>query len=170
MSRLLKSGIPALIFLVLLNCSGKNADELLKEGEKFIKQKKYSEAAEVYKKVLDEFPDSPKSAKAMFELAKLYQGKVLKNIGEKESLKKAVEYYKNIFEKFPESNEAPSALFMAGFIEANELKDYDSAKETYNLYLKNFPEGDLADDAKIELANLGKTPEEILMEKLKKSK
>ncbi len=170
MREILKVGLTFLIFLVLVSCSGKNEKELMNEGNKFIKEKKYSEAAAVFKKIINEFPESGQTAAAMFELAKLYQGKVLKDIDEKESLKEAVKYYKQIFEKFPKAKEASSALFMAGFIEANELKDLEAAKKTYNLYLENFPDGELADDAKIELANLGKSPEEILMEKLKNSK
>ena len=58
-------------------------------------------------------------------------------------------------------------LFMAGFILANDLQDFDSAKETYELYLEKYPNGQLADDARVELENLGKTPEEILLEKIK---
>ncbi len=158
-----------LVFM-LAGCSGKNEAGLWKEGKELIKQKKYSEAAASFKSLLDKFPDGEHAADAMFELAKLYQGKVLKNIDEKESLKEAVNYYKKIFEKYPKAKVAPSALFMAGFIEANELGDLEAAKKTYNLYLENFPDGELADDAKIELANLGKSPEEILMEKLKNSK
>ncbi len=55
---------------------------------------------------------------------------------------------------------------MAGFILANDLQDFDAAKETYELYIEKYPDGQLADDAKIELENLGKTPEEILLEKI----
>ena len=56
---------------------------------------------------------------------------------------------------------------MAGFILANELNDLSGAKETYELFIQKFPEGSLVDDAKVELENLGKTPEEILMNKIK---
>ncbi len=170
MQKLLQGGLIVLLSIFIAACAGKNETDLLNEGNKFIKEKKYEEAAASFQKVIDEYPESKAAAKAMFELAKMYQGKVLKNVGEKESLKKAVEYYKRIYEKFPDSEQAPASLFMAGFIEANELKDFDAAKETYNLYLEKYPNGELADDAKIELANLGKSPEEILMEKLKNSK
>ncbi len=55
---------------------------------------------------------------------------------------------------------------MSGFILANELQDYEAARKSYELYLSKFPNGELADDAKVELANLGKTPEEILKDKI----
>ena len=55
---------------------------------------------------------------------------------------------------------------MAGFILANDLEDLDEAKSTYELYLEKYPNGQLADDARVELENLGKSPEEILLEKI----
>ena len=54
---------------------------------------------------------------------------------------------------------------MAGFILANELKEFKEAGKMYNLYIQKYPNGELADDAKIELQNLGKSPEEILSHK-----
>jgi hypothetical protein len=51
---------------------------------------------------------------------------------------------------------------MAGFVEANELQNYEAATETYNLFLKTFPDHELATSAKEELDNMGLTPEEIL--------
>jgi TolA-binding protein len=93
---------------------------------------------------------------------------VLKNLGEKEPLVKSVRVYKSIFEKYPSHDEAENSLFMAGFILANDLNDLDAAKSTYELYLEKYPNGQLADDARVELENLGKSPEEILLEKIRK--
>ena len=55
---------------------------------------------------------------------------------------------------------------MAGFILANDIKDYPAAREVYNKFLSEYPEGELAFSAKAELENLGKDPEEILKEKI----
>ena len=57
-------------------------------------------------------------------------------------------------------------LFMAGFVQANDLHDYDAASETYNLFLKTYPDHELATSAKEELDNMGLTPEEILKKNL----
>jgi len=156
--------------LLLFGCSSKSADNIFNEATSLIQQKKYNEALNKFKTVVEQFPSSPKTADAMFEIAKLYQGKVVKNIGEKESLVEAVKYYKKVYDNFPNSKIAPKSLFMAGFIEANELNDYDSAKKTYNTYLEKYPKDELVKDAKVELQNLGKSPEEILKERLQESK
>lgn len=132
--------------------------------------KDYSKAMVTFKKVVKQFPKSEEARKSLFEIANLYQGKVLKNISSEESLKNAVKYYKKIFDNFPDSKDASKALFMAGFTAANDLKNYDEAKKLYNLYLEKFPDGKLVTDAKIELSNLGKSPEEILKGKIKENK
>ena len=38
-------------------------------------------------------------------------------------------------------------------------------KASYKIYIKRFPNGKLLNDAKVELENLGKSPEEILSSK-----
>lgn len=96
----------------------------------------------------------------------MYQGQVVKNLDPAESLKKSVSLYKQIFNEYPNSEKAESSLFMASFILANDIRDYESAKKSYELYLEKYPNGNLAKDAKIELQNLGKTPEQVLKEKL----
>jgi TolA-binding protein len=73
-----------------------------------------------------------------------------------------VELFRSVYEKYPNSEQAPMGLFMAGFVEANELNDYDAATKTYNLFLETFPDHELATSAKEELDNMGLTPEEIL--------
>ncbi|KAA0251995.1 MAG: hypothetical protein EDM75_12480 [Chlorobiota bacterium] len=61
------------------------------------------------------------------------------------------------------------ALFYAGFIYGNELGDIAKATENYNLLIKEYPEHPAAKLAKDDLALLGKTPEELLNEALKKN-
>ncbi|GIV45488.1 MAG: hypothetical protein KatS3mg036_0306 [Ignavibacterium sp.] len=54
---------------------------------------------------------------------------------------------------------------MAGFICAENLKDYKRAEYYYKKFLKAYPDHELASSVKVELDNLGKSPEEILKEK-----
>ncbi len=152
--------------LLFLSCSGKSDKDLFDEASKLLKEKKYSEAVVIFDQIAKEFPESENAINALFENAKIYQGQIIKSVDPKESLRKSVEIYKSIFEKYPDSDKAASAIFMSGFILANELQDYEAARKSYELYLSKFPNGELADDAKVELANLGKTPEEILKDKI----
>ena len=156
-----------LLSFIFTFCGGKSPQDNYDEATKLLTEQKYDEAVVIFEEIAEKSKDNELTSKALFETAKLYQGKVIKNLSGKESLLKSVEVYKKIYELYPSSKEAENSLFMAGFILANELNDLDAAKETYELFLKKFPEGSLADDAKIELENLGKSPEEILMNKIK---
>ena len=82
------------------------------------------------------------------------------------SLKKSVELFKGMYEKYPKSEQAATGIFMAGFVEANELHDYDAATITYNSFIKLFPNHELITSAKEELDNMGLTPEEILQKNI----
>lgn len=83
-----------------------------------------------------------------------------------EEPQKAIEIYSKIIEKMPQHRKAPTAFFMTGFVYANDLKDLEKAKAAYELFLEKFPNDDMAESARGELKNLGKTPEEILKELL----
>lgn len=152
------------LFLVLFasSCGNKSDKDYYKAGMENINDTSYSSAMENFQKLLKNYPESEMAAKASFEIGKLYHGKVIKNLSEKESLNKAIEYYKKTFNEYPESPPAPNALFMVAFIQANELNETESAKENYNEFLKNYPSNELAFSAQAELENLGVSPEEIL--------
>jgi len=155
-----------LLSIMFTFCDGKSDQELYDSALDLLTEKKYDEALGVLENLVSENKNSDLAPKAMFECAKLYQGQVLTSLGSNESLLKSVEVYRDIYNTYPTYEEAGNSLFMAGFILANNLQDLKEAKTTYELYLEKFPEGQLADDARVELENLGKSPEEILMEKL----
>ena len=147
-------------------CGSKSDKEMFEDAKKFLTEEKYDEACVAFEKLAVEQTESDLAPKSLLECAKLYQGQVVTNLGGKESFNKAVELYKKISNDYPKSDEAENALFMAGFILANDLSDLENAKKTYELFLEKYPDGDLSDDAIVELKNLGKSPEEILMEKI----
>lgn len=147
-------------------CSTKSEKELFNNATNLVKEQKYDEAVKLFEQLAQENTSSKLAPKALFETAKIYQGQVIKNIAPRESLIKSVEVYKKIYNTFPKSEEAENSLFMAAFILANDLNDFSQAKENYLLYIKEYPNGKLIRDAKIELENLGKAPEEILKGKM----
>lgn len=153
--------------ILLTFCGGKTDKEIFDNALELANNKKYDEAVVIFEQLADDYQKSELAPKALFECAKMYQGKVIKSLEAEESLKKSVDFYKKINKLYPNSAEAEKSLFMAGFILANELEDFDNARTTYQQFLEKYPEGDLSDDAKIELENLGKSPEEILMQKVK---
>ncbi len=153
--------------ILFVSCSSdKTAEDYYKDAQKYSQERKIPEAVNAYETLLMEFPDDTLAPVATAELAAIYQNKMVKNLSEKESIQKAVELYKSIYQKYPESDEAPMGLFMAGFLQANELKDFNAATETYNFFLEKFPNHELATSAKEELDNMGLSPEEILKKNL----
>lgn len=126
------------------------------------KEDAYQKAADYYLKVVNGFPDLPEAGKCAMESGKLYQSLLVPNVTKEESLNNAVTLYKKVVEKYSDSMDAEPALFMIGFIQANELKQIDSAKTSYQTFLQKYPNSKLANSVKLELNNLGVAPEEIL--------
>jgi N-acetylmuramoyl-L-alanine amidase len=160
--------ILSLLNLFISGCSGKSDNEYLQIGNKDVTAKQYNEAAKSYQDLLDKHPDSKLAPEALFKLASLYHGNVLKGISHQESLKKAVKLYGEVYDKYPDSPRASTALFIKGFILANDLNDYAEAKEAYTLFLKKYPDNQLVPSVKEELNNLGVPPDEILKGKTAK--
>ena len=67
----------------------------------------------------------------------------------------AIDMYDEFLERFPDSDFAPRALFMSGYIYANELQEYDSARKYYQAFLDRFPDNDLVKSVQWEMENLG---------------
>lgn len=151
------------IFILLFSsCNTHKDKDLFDSASAKAKTKNYSEALKDYQKVIDEYPSGDKAAESLFAVAAIYHMFQIPNISKEESLKKAVEYYQKLYDQFPEKEKAAKALFMAAFIKANELNQLESARSSYQTFVEKFPNHELASQAKIELENLGKTPEEML--------
>jgi len=155
--------------VIFASCSSENEKDLMQKAQEEIKSKNYADAVVTLEKITTDFPKKVEAGQAYVEMAKLYQGRVLKGLSEKESYLKAVQYYHKVYEDYPSLEEAPGALFMCGFLQANELHDLTAAEKTYKEFLKKYPDHELAASAKSELENLGLTPEEILQKTSTKS-
>ena len=151
--------------LVLFGCSKETDKGYMDKAAKEMKDSSVTEAVSSYESLIKEYPKSDLAPEALTRMAAIYQNKMVKTLSEKESFKKAVELYRKIYDDYPKSKNAPEALFMSGYIQANDLHDYDKATETYNLFLQKFPENDLALSAKEELEHMGLSPEQILAKK-----
>lgn len=79
-----------------------------------------------------------------------------------EAADKAIALYANILANAPQHPKAATAQFMTGFIYANDLGDLEKAKTAYETFLQKHPNDELAESAKMELENLGKSPEELI--------
>lgn len=151
--------------ILLVGCSKTTDQEYLKNAAESVKENKISDAVQDYESLVNKYPKSKLAPQALRELATLYQNKMVKGIGTIESLNKAAQIYKSVFDKYPNSELAPPSLFMAGFIQANDLKHYDKATTLYKTFLEKFPKHQLAKSASEELKYMGLSPEQILEKK-----
>lgn len=162
MKRFILVLLPALL---LIGC-GKSDKEYLQAAEEQMKNDQPSAALENYEKIVTEFPDSDVRDKAIFEIARLYNAQLVEGIEAQDSFKEAIAYFKQLLDEYPDSEFAPKSLFTIGFIQNNELQDYESATETYNTFLAEYPDHELAESARVELQIMGMSPEEVLQKKL----
>lgn len=163
--------IKKLLFVIIISvsffsCSKTSDKDYMEMASEKEKEGKISEALSDYSKLVAEYPESELASEAIIKQASLYHENKVKDISRKEALTKAAELFISVSEKYPENEKAPSSLFMAGFIYANEIMDFNKAKEVYNLFLKKYPEHELSSSAKEELNNMGLTPDEILKKKI----
>lgn len=77
---------------------------------------------------------------------------------------KAIELFQRYSKAWPEKPKAADCLFLIGFIYENDLGNYNQASNAYNEFIKKYPDHPFADDARILIQNLGKTPEELIRE------
>lgn len=107
---------------------------------------------------VEDFPQDTLAAHYLFELGLLQQ--------KEGNYEKAVTALQKVYDDYPESPRSKQAMFYAGVICANDLKQYDRAKEIFTAYLNKFSSDTsyLTRSVQLELQHLGKTPEEILKE------
>jgi TolA-binding protein len=151
-----------LISLFVISCSKITDQEYFDQANKFLKENKINEAITSFENLVNDYPESDITTKALVQLASIYQNQSVKNIKTEESFNRAQKYFMQVYEKYPDSEEAPKSLFMAGYILANDLQKYDDATKSYSLFIEKYPSHPLAVSAKEELDNMGLSPEEIL--------
>jgi TolA-binding protein len=82
---------------------------------------------------------------------------------------KTIDYLKKIISVYPQSSEAPKSLFKIGFTYENMIKDITKARQSYEDFLKKYPNHELAISVSVSLEHLGESDEELLDRILKKN-
>ena len=77
---------------------------------------------------------------------------------------KAISLLDQFIQKYPGHPKAPVCLFFKAFVYENLLRNLPMARENYLLYIEKFPDGEFVKDANMSVRNLGKTPEQMIME------
>lgn len=118
----------------------------------------YTRVINAYRRVYFGAPASSKAASSVFAA-----GKLLEEMGRKFSdpdiSRKAIEQYEFLRREYPSSKPRAEALFRIGEVYRDDLHMRLKARATFEDFLKQYPQNDLASDAQDSLAELkGKTP------------
>jgi tetratricopeptide (TPR) repeat protein len=112
------------------------------------------ETIKEYQIFIEKYPQDSASIEYMYMGAQLC--KSINLFGE------AVRKYKAFADTYPTDPRAAKALFMVGMIYETDLKDTDKAKEAYELFVSQFPNHDLVDDAKFLIQNLSLSDDDLI--------
>jgi len=69
---------------------------------------------------------------------------------------KRLGYYGELILSYPDGEHADEAQFMIGFIQAEELGNYDAARNAFERLLEEYPDSELKDSANWMIENMGK--------------
>jgi peptidyl-prolyl cis-trans isomerase C len=58
-----------------------------------------------------------------------------------------IQAYRKVVDEYPEADVTPQALFMVGFINSEELKNYDEAEKVFKELLQKYPKSELTTSA-----------------------
>lgn len=76
----------------------------------------------------------------------------------REDVSNGLQYLERIVAEYPDHPIHSKTLFLIGFTYAEQLSQFDKAREAYEKYLEMYPDGEMATSVRIELDNLGLRP------------
>ena len=143
------------ISLLIGGCAGQDASDLLAQATKLREEGKTGEALPIYEQIARDHAESPQAPEAMYHCAVLY-------FQEQKDPIKAATTYELVAEKFPQTEWGHRGLFAAAYTYANEIGNLERGRETYEKYLAQYSDSSMAETARFELENLGRSAEELL--------
>ncbi|MGI6320925.1 MAG: tetratricopeptide repeat protein [Bacteroidales bacterium] len=109
-----------------------------------------------YIEFADNYPDDELSPNYLFNA-----GEILMNINRGQQ---AVETFNRIIKNYEDFEKLPETYFLSGFTYENILFNIRQAERTYKTLMEQFPDHELAKEAKYCIDNIGKSPEELIQE------
>jgi tetratricopeptide (TPR) repeat protein len=85
---------------------------------------------------------------------------IARNIGEQGL---AMDYYDRVYNNYKDFDKRAECLFQKAFT-LEEILDTANARVVYEQFLQEYPNHEMADDARFSLMNMGKTPEQLIEE------
>jgi outer membrane protein assembly factor BamD (BamD/ComL family) len=76
----------------------------------------------------------------------------------------AIRFFDRVINEYPDYSKVPEACFLKAFVYEVTFQNINKAGDAYKDFLRKYPDHDLADDAQASINNLGKTPDQIILE------
>ncbi len=135
----------------------KDAEDALFSGnDGFVDKTKALELVDMYVGFADKYPDDSMAVEYLFKGAEFCL-----NLGEGE---RSIELYDRVIQEYPDFRKVPECLFLKAYVYENYMGDLESARAYYSEFLGKYPDNEFADDARISIQNLGKSPEELIQQ------
>lgn len=151
----LRSAFPLLLLSLLLTSCGSQDTALYDKATMAENNKKFDEAITLYRQFAQEYPNHARTPEVLYRMGNLII------LHEKAPLKGALVLEK-IIDLDAKSEYAHKGLFIAGFTYANSLGNLEKARALYERYLALWPDSSMAASARIEMVQLGLSPDSIL--------
>ena len=116
---------------------------------------KYSEAIGVLEEIPTKFPeDTSGTIKAWVTAADICGGDL-------QNFAKSIEYHEKIMNRFPEDPQSPKSLLIVALTYEQQLQDTEKARHLYEEFLKKYPNHEIAESVRANLALLDLSEEEL---------
>lgn len=112
------------------------------------------ELTQRYVDFIHQYPKDPNVSDFTFKAAEYYH-----MLGKFDD---AIMMYDRFANTWHKDKRAEHALFMIAFVQENGLQQFVKARASYDNFLKKYPNGELADDARAALNLIGKSDEDII--------
>ena len=116
-------------------------------------KREYQRVTDAYRRVYYTSPTSSKADASVVAVAELLV-EMGRTYNDEKSLRDAIGQYEFLRREYPGSGKRVEALFTIAQIYKDDLRDFETAKETYQEFLKRYPNSELADDAKAAIADI----------------
>ena len=131
-------------------------DALFAEDKGITDKTKALELVNMYVAFAEEYPEDSMAVEYLFKWAEFYL-----NLGEGE---RSIELYDRVIQEYPDFRKVPECIFLKAYVYENYMGDLESARAYYSEFLGKYPDNEFADDARISIQNLGKSPEELIQQ------
>jgi len=110
----------------------------------------------LYERFADSLPDDNNSPEYLFKAAdiSMYRSDAMHTIS----------MLDRFLTRYPTHERVAMSMFLKAFVFDSQIGDTASARRFYEEFIERFPEEEFAEDAKMAIKNLGKSPEDLINE------